>query len=86
MVPTTLGVLMTQTVKIFTTGRSQAVRLPLEHRRCRGIQKLARCTASCEAGGVPLALMAMLIAAHAKALEMAAAQVQDAAVFFGMEP
>jgi hypothetical protein len=26
--------------------------------------------------------MAMLIAAHAKALEMAAAQVQDAAIFF----
>ncbi|MCW5236271.1 type II toxin-antitoxin system VapC family toxin [Verminephrobacter eiseniae] len=33
--------------------------------------------ANCEAGGVP---MDMMIAAHAKALEMAAAQVQDKAI------
>jgi len=36
--------------------------------------------ARCEAGGVPLAPMDMMIAAHAKALEMAAAQVQDRAI------
>lgn len=36
--------------------------------------------ARCEAGGVPLAPMDMMIAAHAKALEMAAAQVQDTAI------
>ena len=36
--------------------------------------------AACEAGGVPLAPMDMMIAAHAKALTLAAAQVQDQVV------
>ncbi len=36
--------------------------------------------ARCEAAGVPLAPMDMMIAAHAKSLEMAVAQVGDAAL------
>ncbi|MCW7537069.1 type II toxin-antitoxin system VapC family toxin [Aquabacterium sp. A7-Y] len=39
-----------------------------------------RLRASCEAAGVPLAPMDMMIAAHAKALSLAAAQVADTAV------
>lgn len=40
----------------------------------------AELRALCEAGGVPLAPMDMMIAAHAKALMLAAAQVQDTAI------
>lgn len=40
----------------------------------------AELRARCEAGGVPLAPMDMMIAAHAKALDLAAAKVEDDAI------